>query len=270
MELNQSYDALVAQGLGVVAISYDTVEILQKFSERKGQFRFTALADPESKIIESFGIRNPNTKPGTLQHGMAFPGTYIVNKDNIVQQKFFDKSYRQRLTAKNVLLKVFGAGEGGQRTEAEVKPQFNLTAYPSQDAIAPGQRIVLMAEIDLLDKVHLYAPGSSYRAIDLKIENHSALMAGELNLPESENIFLEVIDETVPVYFGKVRISREVTVSPNYKGSRINIGATLEYQTCDDELCYLPDKLPLNFEISLSKYDRQRAPEGVKHTGGFR
>ncbi len=77
-------------------------------------------------------------------------------------------------------------------------------------------------------------------AVDLKIDKNSALQAGELDLPKAENIYLDVIDETVPVYYGKTRVSKEIIASPNYKGSTIDVGATLEYQTCDDKLCYLP------------------------------
>ena len=270
MELERSYDSLKEQGLGVVAISYDSVEILQDFSQRKGPFRYTLLADPESKVIESFGLRNPYTKAGTILHGVAFPGTYIVDENGVVQQKFFNNSYRQRLTTETVLLKSFGAGEGGQRVEADIKRQFQVTAYPSQDEIRPGNRILLMAEFDLYDKVHLYAPGSSYRAVDIQIADHPAIKAGALDLPEPEMIYLDVIDETVPVYYGKVRIDKEITLSPNFKGDSIDLTATLRYQTCDDELCFPPAELPLSFKLAVIPLDTTRASDEVKHPGGFR
>ena len=60
MQLEAALDDYTAAGLGVVAISYDTVEILKSFSDRQGGFRYTMLADPESEIIGAFDIRNPN------------------------------------------------------------------------------------------------------------------------------------------------------------------------------------------------------------------
>ncbi len=270
MELERTYDSFTDQGLGVVAISYDSIEILQDFTRRKGPFRYTLLADPKSEVIEAFGLLNPNTKPGTMLHGMAFPGSYLVDAEGIVKEKFFDQSHRQRITADTVLLKVFGVGDGGQRVEADVTRQFKLTAYPSQDEIRPGNRIVLIADFDLYDKVHLYAPGSSYRAVDLKIAEHPALRTGALELPEPEMIHLDVIDETVPVYHGKVRINRELTVSPHYKASSITVAATLQYQTCDDEICFPPAELPITFELDLISHNRQRSPETIRHPGGFR
>lgn len=238
---------------------------MQDFSESNGNFRYSLLADPESKIIKAFGLLNPNTRPGTLVHGMAFPGVYIVNVEGIVQQKIFNKSYRQRMAPETVLMKVYGVGEGEQRIEAEVKPQFKLKAYTSQDNLRAGNRFLFFADIDLYEKVHLYAPGSSYRAVDIKIADNPVLKVGKLKLPEPEMILLDVINETVPVYHGKVKINRELVISPHYRGTLINIDATLEYQTCDDELCYPPDKLPIGFEITLIPHDIQRAPEGVRH-----
>ena len=256
----------MAEGLGVVAISYDSAEILQSFSERQGGIRYPMIADTESQIIKDFGLTNPNTKPGSMQYGMAFPGSYIVDSDGIVQNKFFNQSHRQRTTAKTVLMTLFAAGEGsGPRVEADVEPQFKLTVMPTQDSVSGGQTISLVADIELYDKVHLYAPGSSYRAIDIKIADNPALQQGDLSLPEPEMIYLEPIDETVPVYHGNVRISREVAVSPLYRGETIRIAATLEYQTCDDELCYLPDQMPLEFELTMTPHDRIRTSEDIRH-----
>lgn len=227
------------------------------------------IADPESKVIEAFGLRNPNTQPGSRVYGMAFPGTYIVDENGVVQEKFFNQSHRQRMTVDSVLLKVYSAGEaGGQRVEAKVEPQFNLSAFPSEEEVQPGNQIVLMAEFDLYDKVHLYAPGSDYRAVNLKIDDNPMLQAGELDLPEPEVLYLDVIDESVPVYLGKVRITREMTLSPHFEGDTIEINATLEYQTCDDEYCFEPSSMPLTFNLKVSPHDRERAPEGVRHAGG--
>ena len=107
MQLEESLDEYTEAGLGVVAISYDTVEILRSFSDRMGGFRYSTLADPDSEIIETYGIRNPNPEPGSRTDGMAFPGTYIVDTDGIVREKWFEDSHRIRPTAQTVLMKTF-------------------------------------------------------------------------------------------------------------------------------------------------------------------
>jgi len=51
VQLEASLDEFTENGMGVVTISYDTVEILKSFADRMGGFRYSTLADPNSEII---------------------------------------------------------------------------------------------------------------------------------------------------------------------------------------------------------------------------
>lgn len=263
MQLEASLEQYIAAGLGVVAISYDTVEILKNFEDRMGGFGYFLLADPNSEVIEAFGIRNPNPEPGSRTDGMAFPGTYIVAADGIVQAKFFEQNHRIRPTTETILMNTFGA-DGGRRTEVQL-PQFNFVAYASQDQLRRGNQIVLVADIELPERMHLYAPGSDYTAVDLSIVETSDWLQGELTLPDPEILYLEPIDERVPVYHETARIQRQVTLSPAYRGERIDLTAVLTYQTCDDEICFPPDELEFTFHFDVIAHDRQNAPEEIRH-----
>ena len=263
MELEQSFDALTEAGLGVVAISYDRVEILRSFADRHGGFHYSMLSDTDSKIIDAFGIRNVNHAEGMFGYGIPFPGTYIVNADGVVRAKFFIQPHNQRYTADTILIKTLGVG-GGRRTEVQL-PQFKFVAYASQDTVRPGNHFLLVADIELPDRMHLYAPGSDYTPVDLSIVDNPALREGALELPEPEILYLDVIDESVPVYLHKVRIQREVTLAPRHSAGTIRVAATLSYQTCDDEICFPPAKFPLTFDLDVISLDRQRAPEEIRH-----
>ena len=264
MELAQSFDGLTEAGLGVVAISYDSVAILRSFSERHGGIRYTMLSDPDSEIINAFGIRNTEHTEDSMGYGIPYPGTYIVDSNGNVVEKFFAPDYRERFTADTILLKTFGVG-GGTRVEAEL-PQFKLAAYPTQDAVRRGNRIVLVADIELPPRMHLYAAGSDYVPVDLVITDNPALVQGEIVVaPEPEILYLDVIDERVPVYHGTVRIEREVTLSAEFAESTIEIASVLRYQTCDDEICYVPAEFSLNFELEVLPLDGIRAPKDIRH-----
>ncbi|MBT5560491.1 MAG: hypothetical protein HOJ88_11430, partial [Proteobacteria bacterium] len=220
-------------------------------------------------VIEAFDLRNPNPDPGSRVDGMAYPGSYIVDANGVVQEKFFAESHRQRVTSDTVLMSVYGVGKsGGQRLEADVPPQFKLVAFPSEDEISPGNSFVLMAEFEMYDKVHLYGEGSDYTAVNLVLDDNPMLQAHDLRLPEPEIMYLEVIDESVPVYHGKVNIVREVTLSPAFEGDSIEVSAMLEYQTCDDEYCFQPASMPITFNLKVFGMDRERAPEDVRHQEG--
>jgi len=263
VELEQSFDALTEAGLGVVAISYDRVEILRSFADRHGGFHYSMLSDTDSKIIDAFGIRNVNHAEGMFGYGIPFPGTYIVDADGVVRAKFFIQPHNQRYTADTILIKTLGVG-GGRRTEVQL-PQFKFVAYASQDTVRPGNHFLLVADIELPDRMHLYAPGSDYTPVDLSIVDNPALREGALELPEPEILYLDVIDESVPVYLHKVRIQREVTLAPRHSAGTIRVAATLSYQTCDDEICFPPAKFPLTFDLDVISLDRQRAPEEIRH-----
>jgi hypothetical protein len=263
VQLEASLDKFTDAGLGVVAISYDSVDILKSFADRMGGFHFSTLADPNSEIIEKYGIRNPNPEAGSRTDGMAFPGIYIVDTDGIVQEKFFQDSHRIRTTAETILMKTIGA-DGGRRTEVQL-PQFDFVAYASQDAWRPGNTIVLVADIELPELMHLYAPGSDYTAIDLSIVETDHVLMGELTLPEPEILYLEPIDESAPVYHGTAQIQRDISLAPAYREESIEVDAVLTYQTCDDEICFPPAEFELTFQFDVIQNDGQRAPEGIRH-----
>ncbi len=249
-----------------MTISYDTVDILKSFADRMGGFRYPTLADPNSEIIEAFGIRNPNPELGSRTDGMAFPGTYIVDAEGIVQEKFFHDSHRIRETAETILMKTFGAN-GGRRIEAQL-PQFDFVAYASQDSLRPGNTITLVMEIELPDRMHLYAPGSDYTAADLRIVETDFIKMRDLALPEAETIYLEPIDESLPVYHGKAKIQRDIALAPSYREDSIAVDVILTYQTCDDEICFPPNDFEFTMNFDVVMHDTTRAPEDIRHPEG--
>ncbi len=265
MQLEASLDEYTAAGLGVVAISYDTVDILKSFADRMGGFSYSMLADPNSEIIETYGIRNPNPEPGSRTDGMAFPGIYIVDVNGIVQEKWFEDSHRIRPTAQTILMKTVGA-DGGRRTEVQL-PQFEFTAYASQDEVRPGNTVVVVADVVLPERMHLYAPGSDYTAADLSIVETEHVLQGALDLPEHEILYLEPIDESVPVYYGTAKIQREISLSPAYRDETVSVDVVLSYQTCDDEICFPPADYRFTLDFDVVPLDRERAPEDIRHQG---
>jgi hypothetical protein len=257
-------DKLQARGLGVVAISYDTQELLHHFSERVGGLRYPLLSDPESEIIRAFGIFNDNVPEGHEWYGICFPGTYIVDAKGFVQSKFFEQMHRQRFTTDTILVKNYGMG-GGIRLETKTD-HLMLTGYASQDRIRRGNRITLVFELDLPPKMHVYAPGveGGYRPVVVSIERNPYLKIHPTEFPEPHLLHLEAIGETVPVFDGKVRIFQDVTISPRYGESKLAFPVVLSYQACDDRICYPPTKVPVEFELEIEGHDSERAPEHLR------
>jgi hypothetical protein len=117
VELEDTLDELAEQGLGLVAITYDTPEVIRHFAQRVG-ITYPLLADPDSKIIGAFDILNTNIPEDHEWYGVPFPGTYVVDANGIVKAKYFEQDHRERYTADSILTREFGVA-GARRVEVQ-------------------------------------------------------------------------------------------------------------------------------------------------------
>jgi AhpC/TSA family len=143
VQLQNAKEQFEKQGMTVAAISYDTQAILKDFAERH-KIDFPLLADPESKIIASYGVLN--TEASGMQKGMALPGYFYIGPNEVIREKYFESKYVNRFTANNVLLKLFPefGEEVGQRVEA---PHLAIEVEQSDGVVVPGSRLSLAATI---------------------------------------------------------------------------------------------------------------------------
>lgn len=73
----------------LVGVSYDSVEILKKFSDKQ-RVTFPLLSDQGSEVIKAFGLHN--------KKGLPHPGTIIVDSNGVIRAKLFHKGYAKRHT----------------------------------------------------------------------------------------------------------------------------------------------------------------------------
>jgi hypothetical protein len=266
VELEQSQKELEQQGLGVAVISYDSPQVISHFANRLG-ISVSMLSDEKSSMIRAFGILNTNVPEGHSRHGMSFPGTYIVDEKGVVVSKYFQESHRQRYTADTILLKEYDVG-GWHRMEARTE-HLTLTAYASQETVRRGNRITLVLEGELSPKMHVYAPGvQGYLPVDFSIEESWYLKAHPPEFSKSEILYLAAIQERVPVYQGTFKVTRDITISPKLREeSSLEIAAVFKYQACDDQICYIPAKIPLTFTMTMQEHDDEKVPEAMRRKG---
>lgn len=69
--------------MNVVAVSFDSQDILSKFAKKNG-IQFPLLSDPNSKVIRQFGLINGVAKKGQRQFQISHPMTVVLNKDATV------------------------------------------------------------------------------------------------------------------------------------------------------------------------------------------
>jgi len=273
---------LRAKGLGLVGISYDSVEILKAFSDQHG-ISFPLLSDTGSATITAYGILNtvvaealgPNGKdPAVLadlkvyasaiavterHRGVPFPGTFVVDREGRVTSRFFEDFYRERTTAASVLLKLGTGGPPVQGTQISTN-HLQLKTYPTDSVVALGSRFSLALDIAPGRGMHVYAPGAmGYRVIGLTIASQPFVRTLPMRYPASEIYVFKPLNERVPVYQKPFTLVQDVIpeVTPEaqaaFRGKNsLTITGTLEYQACDDKLCYNPTSVPLSWTVALT------------------
>ncbi len=87
-----------------------------------------------------------------------------------------------------------------------------------------------------------------------------------MEFPESEIYYFEPLDERVPTYQRPFILLQEAVVSRAAEAAEalaqldaLTLSGTLDYQACDDKVCFEPVSVPLSFTLDLDLLDRTRA-----------
>jgi hypothetical protein len=167
VELQEARERFEKQGIALAAISYDNAAILKDFAERH-KIEYPLLADADSRAIRAFDVLNAEATGMTK--GMAHPGFFYLDTEGVIREKFFETNYLDRFTPNNVMVKLFPelAEQVSQKVEA---PHLQLSLGQSDHAVVPGNRVSLIADIQLPPDAHVYAPEvKDYKPIALAIQ----------------------------------------------------------------------------------------------------
>ena len=267
--------------MGLAAISYDPPEILTAFSKQRG-ITFPLLSDPESATIKRFGILNPIPEwamgpdkenplvqseaqkyltvnaPRAQMVGIAFPGTFILDRQGRVTARYFEDFYVERNTVSSILMRV--GNKAGTVTGTKISTgQLDMTTYPSDSSVAPGNRFSVALDIAPHHGMHVYAPGAkNYRVIALNISPQPFVRVLPTNYPASQIYFFKPLNERVPVYPKPFTLLQELVLEGTPQAQTalrgkdsVTLSGTLEYQACDDAICYNPASVPLSWTLTL-------------------
>jgi hypothetical protein len=262
VELQGRYDEIKKQGLGLVAISYDSPDTLQTFAKSRG-ITFPLVSDPGSAIIKRYGLFNAEADPQTRSYGIPHPGTFIVDRSGKVTARFFEDAYQERYTAAAILA-AQGETPAGDPLTARTN-HLSMRASITDASVAPGERLSVIVDVTPASTMHVYAPGKhSYQVVRLVIDPQPWLRVHDITYPPSELYHFKPLDERVEVYVRPFRLVRDVTIlaTPEMQKllasmTQVTMTGALEYQACDDRLCYNPARVPLSFSLTMRQLDRR-------------
>jgi peroxiredoxin len=86
----------------ILAVSIDSHEDSRKFIQRlnrkgPGEIDFPMLEDKNHRVIDRYGILNPDGK------GWPHPATYVIDKQGVVRWRFVEVDYKKRPTNDQIL-----------------------------------------------------------------------------------------------------------------------------------------------------------------------
>lgn len=265
-----------------MGISYDSRQILADFSTRNG-ITFPLLSDVGSATIKRYGILNtvaeealgPNgqdpavladllryvtvTQASERFRGIPFPGTFVIDPRGRVTSRFFEDYYWERNTVSNIMLRVGTTGTPIQATQVSTA-HLDLRTYPSDASAALGTRFSLALHITPKPGMHLYAPGADgYRVVKVDIAPQPNVRIQPVRYPASEIYNFVPLNERVPVFQKPFTLQVEVVPEATAEARKAFAGktelvitGTLEYQACDDKLCYNPASVPLSWKVAMT------------------
>jgi peroxiredoxin len=95
MELNPGVTDMEKRGYHLVGLSYDTPDVLETFSTKRG-LTYTLLSDPKSEVIDRYGLRDPQYAAGSKAYGVPRPIIFVVGRDGTIKAKLFEDTFKKR------------------------------------------------------------------------------------------------------------------------------------------------------------------------------
>jgi hypothetical protein len=134
---------------------------------------------------------------------------------------------------------------------------LTLNASISTTQAVPGGKIAVAFDITPKRLMHVYAPGKhDYQVIAVKIDPQPWLKVAPTTYPPSEIYHFKELDEKVETYGKPFKLVQDITVLNTAAAKKalaagpVKLTGKLEYQACDDKVCYAPTRIPVSFELS--------------------
>jgi peroxiredoxin len=252
VELREGQEKFKEAGVKLYAISYDDKEVLKTFSDAY-DIGYPLLSDLDSAVIKKFGILNTQIKPGdAILYGIPYPGTYVVDEDGVVMEKFFHDTYKRRegpeLIIDSALGKVTLADDAPMAGETDDEG-VTVTAALHGGPIKQGAQREIIVRFDLPNGLHIYGKPVPEGMIpaEVTVDGPQGLVVEPLIAPPTEPLRLESLDLELPVWSGTVdfripiyALSSLASECRPLDKDAIEVTVSVRYQACDDNVCLLP------------------------------
>lgn len=137
---------------------------------------------------------------------------------------------------------------------------MHLTVHTSisSNVVTPGRQLSLAFEVTPKRNMHVYAPGKhDYQVITVKLDPQPWLKVQPTKYPPSEIYHFKELDEKVETYGKPFKLTQEIAILDTLEAKKalaagsVKLSGRLEYQACDDKVCYAPTRIPVSFVLTV-------------------
>lgn len=102
IDLKAIVEPLKARGFALAALSYDAPDVLATF-QAKHALGYRLVSDPQSKVIDAFGLRDPAYKEGTMPYGVPRPAIFVIDSNGTIKASLAEEGYKTRPPSEAIL-----------------------------------------------------------------------------------------------------------------------------------------------------------------------
>jgi len=269
VELRDQIDDFNAAGISVYAISYDSQAALKRFSD-KYRIPYILLSDAGSVVIRRFGILNTVIDPGDPRaapyYGIPFPGTYVVDEQGVVTEKFFNRHYATRTSAGTILDTALGRALVHEESPEDVfrDDRVKIDAFLSDRSLTLETVSTVHVRLELAEGLHVYAEPlpEGFHGTTVTVRPVRGLRIGEPIYPPTSPKRFDALGVTLNVYEGIVDVAVPVTRTAELERqfelrrragfsdrTTVDLEIVVKYQACSATVCYTPKTERLELQV---------------------
>jgi len=137
-------------------------------------------------------------------------------------------------------------------TPAPKPGHATIAPSPAEVAGKAGAKLSLSVDVTPKPGVHVYAPGAGefYIPITVKLNPQAEVKPGKVVYPKAETMIFA--DEKVAVFEKPFQLTQDVMLDKSLKaGATVVVAGTVNYQACDDKVCFPPESAPVSWTVTV-------------------
>jgi hypothetical protein len=137
-----------------------------------------------------------------------------------------------------------------------IKPEnvVDISSKSAIDKTKEGKEVTLNIILSIKDTWHINANkplDESLTPTVVKFDQSKDYVVQSIIYPPAEMVKLSFSNNDLAVYEMQATIRTKLFVGKTYKGGKLTVEGTLQYQPCNDQTCLFPISKPFSLEIKL-------------------